>query len=346
MEARPPALIDAVVRALIPPVCREAVLGDLWERYTTPSAYLGEALRALPFLIASRIRRTTNAAMLSLAFLMLFASFGGAPSLFLRAAIPALVILTTFVLRDVYRGLSSSATRRAAGDAVAVALAAAASQVVLAVVRPELLLNRWGVLTGTLTCLALIAGRSAGRHWTGPREAVAAGAALSLDELRGEMQQTEQAARRTRLVESGAGLLVVAGGLGGTWLAPQAVARIGFALMAAGAAFVIVYLHRHALKPMPMDLGFEASRVVLRDALLRGERLLRTIWLWYLLPLMVGPVVLIIGWSVGERRSVTSVAGFLLVMALVTALVIRMNLRVARSLASRVAALDRTHERE
>jgi hypothetical protein len=229
---------------------------------------------------------------------------------------------------------------------VAVALAAAASQVVLAVVRPELLLNRWGVLTGTLTCLALIAGRSAGRHWTGPREAVAAGAALSLDELRGEMQQTEQAARRTRLVESGAGLLVVAGGLGGTWLAPQAVARIGFALMAAGAAFVIVYLHRHALKPMPMDLGFEASRVVLRDALLRGERLLRTIWLWYLLPLMVGPVVLIIGWSVGERRSVTSVAGFLLVMALVTALVIRMNLRVARSLASRVAALDRTHERE
>ena len=60
MEARPPAFVDAIVRALIPPACREAVMGDLWERYTSPAGYLGDALRALPFLIVSRIRRTTT----------------------------------------------------------------------------------------------------------------------------------------------------------------------------------------------------------------------------------------------------------------------------------------------
>lgn len=36
LETRPPVLIDAVVRALIPPACREHVVGDLWERYRSP----------------------------------------------------------------------------------------------------------------------------------------------------------------------------------------------------------------------------------------------------------------------------------------------------------------------
>ena len=93
MEARPPALADAIVRALIPPACREAVIGDLWERYTSPRAYVFEAVRALPFLVFSRIRRTTNATMVALAFLMLFASFGGSPRLWLNAVIPALAVL-------------------------------------------------------------------------------------------------------------------------------------------------------------------------------------------------------------------------------------------------------------
>ena len=58
LEVRPPALVDAVIRLLIPPACREHVLGDLWERYTSPRQYVIDALRTLPFVICSQMRRT------------------------------------------------------------------------------------------------------------------------------------------------------------------------------------------------------------------------------------------------------------------------------------------------
>jgi hypothetical protein len=45
-KARPPALIDEAVRVLIPPGSREAVVGDLWERYSSPLQYAAEALRS------------------------------------------------------------------------------------------------------------------------------------------------------------------------------------------------------------------------------------------------------------------------------------------------------------
>lgn len=345
MEAGPPALADAFVRALIPPACREAVIGDLWERYTSPAAFIADAFRVLPFLISSRIRRTTNAPMVALAFLMLFASFGGSPGLWLNAVIPALAVLTAFLLRDAYQDLSLSPTRRAIGDGVAAAVCAMATQAVLAVVRPELLLTRWGVLTGSVTCLALIAGRLAGPG-AHTRPSLAAGTALSLEELRGEMRQTERAARVTRRVESAAGLLVIGAGIAGTVWAPQITAKVGFALMAAGAGFVILYMRRHALRPLPMDLGFDASRSALRDALVRGERLLRSVWLWYLLPLMIGPLVLIVGWSATGGRSFRSALGFLGVMVIMTALTWRMNRDAANRLARRIDSLSKTEERE
>jgi hypothetical protein len=59
---------------------------------------------------------------------------------------------------------------------------------------------------------------------------------------------------------------------------------------------------------------------------------------------MLGPAVLIVAWSVDQRRSPTSMIGFVLVMAIITALVVRMNRRVAQSLARRIAALDQTRE--
>ncbi|HMI96754.1 MAG TPA: hypothetical protein VK479_09605, partial [Micropepsaceae bacterium] len=77
MESRPPALIDRAVRLLIPPASREAVVGDLWERYASPLQYLFEALRILPYLIVSQIRRNSNIPLLGIAGFSLFVGFGG-----------------------------------------------------------------------------------------------------------------------------------------------------------------------------------------------------------------------------------------------------------------------------
>jgi hypothetical protein len=79
MEARPPALIDAIVGHLIPPACREHVLGDLCERYTSPIGYLVEAIRTIPLVIAGRIRRTCDALLvLGEAQILLLTFYGAA----------------------------------------------------------------------------------------------------------------------------------------------------------------------------------------------------------------------------------------------------------------------------
>ena len=139
---------------------------------------------------------------------------------------------------------------------------------------------------------------------------------------------------------------MIGAGIAAAVWAPQMTAKAGFALVAAGAGFVVLYLRRHAMRPLPMDLAFDASRTAFRDALVHGERLLRSVWLWYLLPLMIGPVFLIVGWSAEQGRSLRSVLGFLGVLVVMSALAWRMNRDAANRLSRRIEALDKTNERE
>jgi hypothetical protein len=64
MKSAPLNWIEAPIGLLIPPACREEVLGDLYQRYAGPRQYLLDALRAVPLVIASRVRRTTDPAVL------------------------------------------------------------------------------------------------------------------------------------------------------------------------------------------------------------------------------------------------------------------------------------------
>jgi hypothetical protein len=220
METRPPALVDAIVRALIPPACRESVIGDLWERYTTPGRYLGDALRALPFLVLSRLRRTTNPSMSAVVFLMLYASFQQSVRPWPSGALPAAAILLTFLLRDVYRNAAITPARRTLGDTIAIVTAAFISQLALAWLRPELMLGRWGVAVGGITCTLLLYARFMTPQPELHQSPSASGPSLSLDELRREIQYVSRSARSTRLVETGAGVLVIAASLAGVWWAP------------------------------------------------------------------------------------------------------------------------------
>ncbi|HUA82894.1 MAG TPA: hypothetical protein VMB85_03480 [Bryobacteraceae bacterium] len=110
MAADAPA-IARLIALLIPPASREEVLGDLRER--CGARFAGEALRVLPFLLLSRIRRTTDAVVFSMQALSLLASFVLAaawldgPLLaeqwgFARIEIPVAVVLATLVLADAY----------------------------------------------------------------------------------------------------------------------------------------------------------------------------------------------------------------------------------------------------
>ena len=52
MEARlnagPPRMLERAIERLIPPLVREEVAGDLWERFRSPARYVADAAAALP----------------------------------------------------------------------------------------------------------------------------------------------------------------------------------------------------------------------------------------------------------------------------------------------------------
>ncbi len=103
----------AVAAILIPPACREEVLGDLHERNATAWRFTLDAVRTVPLVIASRIRRMSEPGVLAMYAIVLFLSFFVAAWFdmrplvyerwgFSRLAIPCGVQLLALLLEDAY----------------------------------------------------------------------------------------------------------------------------------------------------------------------------------------------------------------------------------------------------
>jgi hypothetical protein len=75
MAAGPSRKLESLVGLLIPPACREEVLGDLCERYRGPGQYVADGARVALFVNLSGIRRTTSAQLLLMEAMMLYLSF-------------------------------------------------------------------------------------------------------------------------------------------------------------------------------------------------------------------------------------------------------------------------------
>jgi hypothetical protein len=121
-----------LMHRIVPPSHREAVLGDLWERCRTPSAFLGQGLAVLPFLVLTQVRRRSSLPVLGLQLFVLFACLRGfapveaRPPMWARAALPTLFSLLALAWHDAYRAVPpASAVRRLAGEAAAVLVAIA-----------------------------------------------------------------------------------------------------------------------------------------------------------------------------------------------------------------------------
>ena len=114
MHSGPSRFLEWVARFFIPPACREYVLGDLHQRYVSRRQYIVDALRTVPLVIVSRIRRTTDPQVLLMEAFALYMSLVVAsrflvPISFLydqwgllRLAIPTAVALVTLIFIDAY----------------------------------------------------------------------------------------------------------------------------------------------------------------------------------------------------------------------------------------------------
>lgn len=114
VEPGPPKIIEAALKILLPPPCRESVLGDLHERFVSRRQYVCNAIVTVPLVILSQVRRATNPGLLLLEAMALYLSFCvsarfwnrgiflNAPNVYLRVAFPVLAAVVALILADVY----------------------------------------------------------------------------------------------------------------------------------------------------------------------------------------------------------------------------------------------------
>ena len=132
-------ILEAIAAILLPPACREEVLGDLHERYRSLLQYIVEALHTITLVIVSRIRRTTDPAIVLIRAFALYLSFlcaariGGGDFLFDRwalisLAIPCAVALLWLTLDDAWATTSPRSAFSAARGRVVALLWALTSQ--------------------------------------------------------------------------------------------------------------------------------------------------------------------------------------------------------------------------
>jgi len=113
MEPGPSKVAETIAGWLLPPACREEILGDMRERYRSGAAYFFEALHLIPSMVYSRICRTADPVVALMEGLSMFTAFViaarsfdaaliFAPDGYARLAIPAVVVLAVMALADAY----------------------------------------------------------------------------------------------------------------------------------------------------------------------------------------------------------------------------------------------------
>jgi hypothetical protein len=113
MESGPSKVAETIAGYLLPPACREEILGDMRERYRSALGYFVDALQMIPCVIYSRICRTTDAVIALMEVASMYTAFVLAAKWFdstlisansglARLAIPPVVVLVVICVADAY----------------------------------------------------------------------------------------------------------------------------------------------------------------------------------------------------------------------------------------------------
>jgi hypothetical protein len=303
--AQPPENLEKVVRWLVPAASREHVVGDLNERYRSPGKYLVDALCVLPFVIASQVRRSSSFTRVAFrAFILWYAAFlGPRQESWLAATLPTVLATVALILRDAYRPTAPSSPsptppRAAAVDVALVCASVLLVETVVALWAPELLLTRQAFIYGIPFGCALL---FITRLQNPPRGiwAIPAPTRLSYTELLAEVRGYEAVWQRALRIEIVMAVALVPIALlmcfPLRWLVPSPIARLSFAIIAAGGAFVALLLHkRMRLRAVPEGLSFAETVARYRSNLELRIAHARTFVWWYLVPVLLGPTVLVL----------------------------------------------------
>jgi len=344
----PPAPIAALIRLLIPPPAREAVMGDLEERYRSPIQYASEGIRTMPYLIASRARRTSSVAIVGLQAFALVACLGvtlpdlpgqTVPS-WAQGGVPAAAALLALILRAVYRA-EETPLRSGLLDAAAAAVAMLLSQgVLVALVSAGQIGPDWMLPRG-LTMLAFFAlpvlavlGAAEGRDES-PRPAVSRpDEAVIQDYLRFE----RRVRLRNRAEIFALGLIVILSSAILLRFEPP-MAPFAWPFMGLFAALIVYLAARGAAPPAGAASGFAAVRALYQRELARQHGIRRLMWWFWLGPLFIGLAANLVLAGLAADEPLRAAAGGAAIL-LLAACIIALNRDRGREVRDKAAALS------
>lgn len=331
----PPVWLEKIVLRLIPPCAREAVAGDLCETYASPRQYAAEALRTVPLVVLSQIRRNLNIPVLLLQISLVCFCLGAAA---------ALALLPVLMLRDAYQETSRPCPRRAMRTAILIASAAlmflqVASMNMKTAISFGMDRTTWMTLLFVGPMLSPLMGLlRTGLIVDGDRRAWIGAWDQSADDLAQNYRAFARRARWHNIVE-GAALAVVAGFAFFTLPATFAIALTGLYLLVA-----FYLLLDGAPRALPGAGDFVSLRALFQRELMRRQQLRRFLWwLWFTPALAALHVRMIEGWLAAGKPILAafgSIAALLLCF-----LVVALNREYGGRVREQVGLLDRMRER-
>jgi len=350
-------VIDWLVRTLIPPAARESVVGDLWERYRSPGQYLFEALKILPYVVVSQVRRSTSFPLAATQAIILFGCLGGfvAPAdprasvipapRWEAAAVAAMAGLVALLLRDAYRATERWTIQRGFFDIVTVTGCMALSQAVLAVLvtaadlSPGWLLPSIRALLFAITALPgllvlrLVLGLDGDVRFSG------AESQSSAADIVRDYREFEARVRTRNAVFIGTLLMLVAAA-GFLWLFVKPP-LVGYAFLVGHLCVIAYVAAKGAARTMPAGIGFAEARAQYRRELDRQRRLFRPLLWWWLLPLFLGIAIQAVapGIRSGEAPRIAFGIAAVLLLAIAIAMLNRDRTRKFRAKLATLAEL-------
>lgn len=124
------------------------------------------------------------------------------------------------------------------------------------------------------------------------------GIRMSIDQIRMSAGRFERRIHRRNLREYISVIAAVAFCSFGFWRTGDLVVRIGFCLLVVGAFYLIwQMLSKGSWQPLPEDAGLANCIEFQRRQLAQQRDLLRSVWRWYLAPLVPGMAVLLFAFA-------------------------------------------------
>jgi len=358
MNIGPSKTIESIVARLIPPARREEVLGDLHERYRGTMAYVLDALRTVPHVVSSQMRRATDWRLLIFEAFTLYVSFltapaqvGGVSLLFkaetlLPCAIPTIVALIALRFVDAY---SPTDRRTRIVQVAQVALAVAIGMCAEELVRIEdasMALPRSALLQGgVLACFMLWIVRTR-MHAGGipARPATPSSVsmhAVSQEEIQRGMENLHAKVRKRNLIGGGASLVVALSFALYIFLFKTALLRIGAGLTVASALYMAMQILMFRNGPKPKNLKVSDPLALYRSELERQRDFHRGTWFWSrLVAIVPGYLLFCAGMAIAFPKTARPTVGIVAFFIFIGFMAVRMNLSQARNYQQEIDKLD------